>query len=605
MELAIPLLALGGMYVISNQSKPSNNSYKFKDDSKPGNLRENYTNMGKQSNYLPNTNIPPQNYPVSNTNELTDTVHKYVNPNAATDKYFNQNNYENKQNAGVKVGDNIQEIYSLTGKYVDKSNFEHNNMVPFYGGKIKGQVYDMNIAETILDNMIGSGSQVIKKIEQAPLFKPQEHMQWAHGAPNMSDFYQSRVNPGMKSNNVKPFESEYVGPGLNQGYGKEGSGGFNSGMESRDDWLPKTVDELRVSTNPKMEYSLDNHQGPSYSHVQNVGIIGKVEKYNPDKFFIQTQDRWLTTNGQEKGQMLRPVEEVHSTSRTTTTQSYAGVAAPSDRNASYVPSQYEEPKRNELEACGVNHSTAMGRGTHEDLDNAHKSHTNYTNNRSVMRQPETMRSGFGRAIGAVIAPIMDAFKPTRKEEFSSNVRIYGDGGTTVPQSYLLNPKDTAPTTVKETTLYAPNFYVGNQKEGAYVVSDQQSIANQRDTTNCSSIGGVGGAASAWGDMNYAAAYNQYNNESKEKSVVSRTNHGNTQIYNQQMNVNVARVDSDRNNTRQWVPTNMPQMPMSKEVYGTIRAPQSYDQNIAVDRISGDILEQFKKNPYTHSLTDCV
>ena len=61
MELAIPLLALGGMYVISNQSKPSNNSYKFKDDSKPGNLRENYTNMGQHSNYLPNTNIPPQN----------------------------------------------------------------------------------------------------------------------------------------------------------------------------------------------------------------------------------------------------------------------------------------------------------------------------------------------------------------------------------------------------------------------------------------------------------------------------------------------------------------------------------------------------------------
>ena len=57
MELAIPLLALGGMYVISNQSKPSNNSYKFKDDSKPGNLRENYTNMGQHSNYLPNTTI--------------------------------------------------------------------------------------------------------------------------------------------------------------------------------------------------------------------------------------------------------------------------------------------------------------------------------------------------------------------------------------------------------------------------------------------------------------------------------------------------------------------------------------------------------------------
>ena len=303
--------------------------------------------------------------------------------------------------------------------------------------------------------------------------------------------------------------------------------------------------------------------------------------------------------------MLRPVEEVHSTSRTTTTQSYAGVAAPSEKNASYVPSNFEEPKRTELESCGVNHSTAVGRGTYEDLENHRKSHTNYVNNRSVVRQPETMRSGFGRAIGAVIAPLFDAFKPTRKEEFSSNIRIYGDGGTTVPQSYLLNTKDTTPTTIKETTLYSPNFYMGNQKEGAYMVSDQQSIANQRDTTNCSTIGGVGGAASAWGDMSYTAAYNQHNNESKEKSVVSRTNHGNTQIYNQQMNVNVARIDSDRDNTRQWVPTNMPQMPIGKEIYGKIKAPQQYDENIAVQRISGDILSAFKSNPYTHSLTNSV
>lgn len=132
------------------------------------------------------------------------------------------------QNKGVKVGNEIQDIYSLTGDYLDSSNFKHNNMIPFYGAKIKGQLYDANIAESILDNMAGTGSQVIKKIEQAPLFKPQENMQWANGAPNMSDFYQSRVNPGMKISNVKPFDSEYVGPGLNKGYTSEGSGGYNS-----------------------------------------------------------------------------------------------------------------------------------------------------------------------------------------------------------------------------------------------------------------------------------------------------------------------------------------------------------------------------------------
>uniref|UniRef100_A0A6C0K0Q8 DUF5899 domain-containing protein n=1 Tax=viral metagenome TaxID=1070528 RepID=A0A6C0K0Q8_9ZZZZ len=598
MEIAIPILALGGLYVASNQGAPSKKNIRSK--------MEQFTSMGAKRNYLPNTNTPPQNYPVPNESEITDTVQKYANPNAASDKYFDQNLYEKKQNSGAYVGNNIQQVYSLTGDYVAKTDFKHNNMIPFYGGKIKGQVYNNNNAETILDNMIGSGSQVIKKIEQAPLFKPQDNMQWAHGAPNSSDFYQSRVNPGMKISNVKPFETEYVGPGLNQGYTTQGSGGYNSGMESRDSWLPKTVDELRVATNPKMEYTLENHQGPSYSHVQNVGIIGKVEKYNPDTFFIQTQDRWLTTTGQEKGQMLRPIEEVHSTTRASTTQSYTGVAGPADRVANYVPGSYEEAKRNELPMCDVGPSAAMNRGDHADKDNALKSHTNYVNNRSTMRQPDSIRSGFGRAIGAVIAPLMDAFNPTRREEYSGNYRIYGDAGSRVPDSYVLNPNDVAPTTIKETTLYTPRSYIGRQIEGGgYQTNEQTPISNQRDTTNCSYIGDAGGSATGWGEMSYASAYAQHNNESKEKSVVSRTNHGNTNIYNQQMNVNVARIDGDRDNTRMWVPTNMPQMPMSKETYGKIRAPQYYNQCIGCDRISPDILNAFKENPYTHSLTSSV
>ena len=82
--------------------------------------------------------------------------------------------------------------------------------------------------------MQGSGSQQICKQAQAPLFAPQKNMGWAHGTPNMSDFYQSRVNPGRNMSNVKPFETENVGPGLNRGYTTAGSGGYNAGMEARE-----------------------------------------------------------------------------------------------------------------------------------------------------------------------------------------------------------------------------------------------------------------------------------------------------------------------------------------------------------------------------------
>lgn len=617
MEIALPLLALGGFYVISNQNQqdgaPSSsqkNKVKFSDMNRATTqeVKEAFGGMNtyRKEELLPNVNPTVQNYPAINNAELRDTVGQYVNSNSATDKYFNQNKYQNAQSgSGVNVGNQIQQVYSLTGEYVDNTNFKHNNMVPFNGGKIKGQVYDMNIAETILDNTVGAGSQVIKKIEQAPLFKPQENMQWAYGTPNMSEFYQSRVNPGMKSNNVKPFDSVNVGPGLNQGYGTEGSAGFNSGMESRDSWLPKTVDELRVTTNPKLEYSLKNHEGPSYANVKNVGMIGKVEKYTPDTFFIQGQDRWLTTTGQEKGPMLQSIQEVHPTARNETTSSYTGVAG-GEKYATYVEPGFEEPKRAQLSACDVSHSSAVSRGPHNDMaERFQQSHTTYTTNRGANRQPDTMRSGFGRTIGAVIAPLLDVLKPSRKEEVSANVRVYGDAGSRVPDSYT--PMNPVAITIKETTLFTPNSYIGNQSSVGYVVNDQQPIANQRDTTNRADIGNPGGNSSKWGQADYEQYYRQTNNETKEQSVVSRTNQGNTQIFNQQMHVNIAKIDSDRDNNRMWAPGTLGNgnMPPTKETYGQVKGPEKYNEKMLQDRICPDILDAFRANPYTFSLTNCA
>ena len=604
MELAIPLIALGGMYVISNQS---NNNTNNKKENAP---KEKFTNMGNSNNFknnsvLPNTNIPPQNYPIMNQKELVDTVQEYPNPNSATDKYFDQNVYENKQNLGKRVGNNIQSIYSLTGDYLESNEFKHNNMVPFNGGKVRGQIYDINTSETILDNMAGTGSQVTKKIEQAPLFKPQDNIQWAYGMPTMSDFYQSRVNPALKNNMVKPFESIHVGPGLDKGYGTEGSGGYNAGMEARNQWLPKTVDELRIATNPKEEYTLDSHEGPAQSNIKNLGILGKVEKYTPDTFFINSQDRWLTTTGAEKGNRLIPEEIIKTSHRTDTTTHYTGNATSTLQSASYVPKTYEESKRNQLGALNVTHSTASGRGPINDGESYIKSYTNYTNNRGVNNQPETIRSGFSRAIGAAIAPIMDVFKPSRKEEYVCNLRVYGNIGGEVPGNYVLNKGDLPNTTIKETTLYSQNGFLGNQVEGAYYVSEQQAIANQRDTTNCSEIGNAGGSASKYGNRQYDADYRQTVNENKEKTIAGRTNQGNAAIFNSKVNVTMSKLDSDRDNNRLWAPATVVPNGPSLQTYGKINMPQYYNECQTCERIDPALLNAFRENPYTHSLTNTV
>ena len=607
MELAIPLIALGGMYVISNQpSQNANKPQNFNQNKGNNRVKEKFTNMGANPNYLPNTVVPPQNFPVTNINQLSDTVQEYINPNQATDKYFDQNIYEKRVNEGKSVGQTPQEIYSLTGNYLDSNQFKHNNMVPFNGGKVKGNTYHMNSSEFVLDNLVGNGSQVKKKIEQAPLFKPQENMSWSNGAPNNSDFYQSRVNPTMKNNEVKLFDSVMVAPGLDKGYSNQGSGGFNSGMEARDKWLPYTVDQLRVDTNPKLSYSLANHEGPAESVIKNVGIIGRVEKQHPDTFFINTQDRWLTTTGAEKGETLRPIQEMGMIKREDAEHEYKGPAGKGDRLAGKAPTSFESSKRIQLESNDVNHSTAVGRGPITDGEGYLKSHTNYANNRSTVNQPDNIRSGFSGAIGAVVAPLLDFLKPTRKQETSANVRVYGEATSSVPSSYVINMNDITPTTIKETTVYSPTFYIDGQKEGMYINNEMPGELTQRDTSSCSYIGTSGGAATQYGDMSYIAAYRQHNNNIKSSTIQNRPNQGGTQIFNQQMNMNCSKQDTNRYDCR-VNPANsrISILSPSVQTYGAVSAPQYYNDNFSCDRIQPDLLNAFRENPYTHSLTTSV
>ena len=85
MEIAIPFIALAGAYIISNQETielQNSDSYQKKRLLHALN-KEEFTNMGKKVNSLPNQDIPPQNYPITNVAELVDTVREYPNPNTA------------------------------------------------------------------------------------------------------------------------------------------------------------------------------------------------------------------------------------------------------------------------------------------------------------------------------------------------------------------------------------------------------------------------------------------------------------------------------------------------------------------------------------------
>ena len=86
------------------------------------------------------------------------------------------------------------------------------------------------------------------------------------------------MNESMKMSNVTLWEQQKVAPGLNLGYGTQnkegfnsggtqGSHGFNAGMMSRESWMPKSVDELRVETNPKNSFDLNGHHFLKLIHI--------------------------------------------------------------------------------------------------------------------------------------------------------------------------------------------------------------------------------------------------------------------------------------------------------------------------------------------------
>jgi len=600
------MIALGGLaYSMGGEGDSTTGT----GSSRPRKNAEGYVNMNGGNGVASSV---PDSYPVSQQQQRAlgqkkqeqdpYATHAHTSSNTAAAAYFDQNKYYQEGIRGTPASNTVRQTYSLTGNYVDDGNFKHNNMTPFYGGRTTQQTMEGQHSESMLDNMTGGGSTATKKVEQAPLFKPEDNVQWASGQPNVTDFMQSRTNPGMSRNNVKPFESEMVAPALDGGFNAAGQGGFNAGMESRDKYMPKTVNELRAATNPKMEYSLAGHQGPANSIIKNTGIMGKMEQHKPDTYFVQTQDRWLKTTGEEKAPTARSQQEVHDTGRMMS-QSYSGIAGPAERIAAYVPGQYEASTRTQLPSHPVTNLTGPTRGT--DTTGIKKSFSNNQTNRSVADDSGAARmfgSGLSTAIGAVISPLTDIFRPTKKQEVVNNMRIYGDAGSGVEHAPMVDPNDTVPVTTKETTMFSPDTYIQNQSGDAYLVTQQQAVANQRDTTNQSAINGVGGAGTTHGAQNYGAAYNQVNNESKEKSIVGRTNHGNTQVFNGSLNVSVAKNEHDRDNNRMWAPSNMPSQSMSKEMYGKFTEPQGYQQDVAVERMAPDLLSAFKSNPYTHSLT---
>ena len=598
MEIAIPIIALGGLYVVSSQKRKNCTPSQS----------ENFEQRIIPENNNIDLSITDQNTmsspPLHNITELN--IAGYNGGNAM-DKFFNPASPEYAATHAEYAGTSQQQqsqYKSLAGTTVDTTHFKHNNMVPYFGSHVRERNVDAtNQQESLLDNYLGNGSQYIDKREQAPLFSPNENYNWTFGTPNANEFMRSRVNPSNKFSNVLPFQQETVGPGLGLGYGSLPSGGYNSGMQERDQWLPKTVDQLRATTNQKAGgIALLGHEGPAMTRNPTMGSIGTVEKNRPDGSFEVGQNRWLNTTGAHKGQTLRPIENDRVTSRQNTTVDYTGVASASNTGA-HVDGEYMPSTRIELGAVPFTAASAVGNGGARDTDYEAKSQIVYMNNRAA-NQNNGYFGVLGSAIGATISPLLDAIRPTRKSNVIGTLRPYGDAGTAVSNSYLFNPADRPGTTIRETTENS-KFHLNvnaNQQGGAYKVTAQQPIENNR--MNQSDFFYAGNSSASGNSVKprpYDAEYRQHNNEVKSSTIAGRLVPGNMAIMNNHMNITQKDRNDDLAINRAPVPVLNYQSP-SADQFGQLQGKQTLYSNIQLDRNQGDVLKSLQGNPYVLNMT---
>jgi hypothetical protein len=568
MELAIPLLAMGGLYIATNQEKK---------------IQSGFANMSR----LPNVDIPDQNFNNAFESERTSklsTTNQYDGNRAYTDKYF----------APPAQSTNTTKYSSITGEQVDENYFRHNNMVPFFGGNIRTRTIDAKASESIMDNYTGAGSQILSKQERAPLFSPSENQQWANGAPNTTDFMRSRVNPSMRMANVNPFEEERVAPGLGR---NGGSDGFNSGLMERDTWREKTVDELRVVTNPKSSGNMIlDYAGPANSHIKRTAEQGIQEKNRVDTSFEFTSDRYLTTTGIEKGPTMRSLHIERDMARPETTASYAGVAAHGNSTI-YVDGEHMPSHRMQLGPVPFTAAGANGKSSPTESDYGFKSKMAYPNNRSSNVQDKYF-GAVGGAFGAAVAPLLDALRPSRKENTINSLRPYQNAKSSVAATYLFDPTQLAPTTIRETTENS-KFHMNinaNQRGGGYATAEYQPANTARATTDDFYYTGGSSATNAKEMRRYDAEENQRNNDVKSSTINSRMGNGNTNMFSGNVNMAAKHKDAHLINNRPLVQKGAAQSPSVDQI-GRVSGAVPLYQTIQMDRNTPDIRNALQGNPY--------
>jgi hypothetical protein len=339
-------------------------------------------------------------------------------------------------------------IMSLSGEYIDKSDFTHNNQVPFFGGSVK-QSLEPFVNDSIMLNHIGNDSLYQQKKEVKSFYDSCQDVGNVNGMKNNNDYYRDRIAEPRVKNNVFPIPQVYVGPGLNKGFTAEPTGGYQQ-FDMRDYVQFKTVDELRVANKPKTTFDGVTLDGMK---AKVRGDIGVVEKNRPERFWEQTPDMWFTTTGAVTKQMEKPDQLVKDTNRQDTTAEYMGAAYGYDQQGRANDPDVRGARKPQFGELGLANPAGTIYGKGNNFDHGKSKILVYNNERDIT-STRVYQGNLTSLIKSIIAPVTDMIKVTRKDDMINNPRHYGNMSIQIPSKQTMyDPNDIARVTIKETLIH--------------------------------------------------------------------------------------------------------------------------------------------------------
>jgi hypothetical protein len=508
-------------------------------------------------------------------------------------------------------------VSPLSGQRIAKDDFKHNNMQPFFKGREPHQNMRSNAYESQIDTLNGSGSTVIRKQEVESFFDTQKPFGNPNGLESVTDFYQSRVEAPRNRAGERPFEPTRVGPGVGEGYGSTGSGGFQQYEvnEVIKRAAQGSLDIYRTADNAKTSY-----HNPVISGAHMVGkaadSAGEVHKNRPDRFFINENNERAFTGGADSvfKETNRSIQVLPDTNRQDTTVEYMGGAAAMDTHTSYTTGSYRVPNTKQYENDGFRNADMQGYYTPyvdgDEADYGRRGFENRPNERTATGSRMMAINLAPAEAGQVITQYADEARPTRRIEIEQASRQMGAatgyaGGA--PSVTVWDPKDIARTTVKESTSkwdYFGNAAAANapNKLKVYDPADIPRPTQKSQVSNHSYYGN--GGDSAQGQYTQDAARAARLNESKQKAVQMRkpiAGNGGTQIFQANVNPNYKKIYTDSYNNRTFVANRATETGPGISDVGTVkfRAPLRLD--MSRERFDASMVSALGTNPYNHNI----